>query len=646
MRPYVIGLAFAVVILAGGLLLPAFLPSAPRPKTVTALQQAELARRLLHAHQPSLPLVEKRSALEQLKEADLAALVERAGETLAERSREFQQLVRQAQAIDRESGMPVAELQPISASAAGVRAALTNFERFVRDSRQWLEQAVRAAQEGLRADREALGVGQIAGMVKLAAAADLLAEARQLRVELLTAQTGAFAVAADWAAVRTARDHYAGLEPARVRSQLSEDLAEIEQALAAARSEVAELTRTVSERKRTLERLRTELHTLRDERLSLQEQGFVVGDDASFETYRARYLELGQRLLELEREEQLLSLGGLRGGKLIGDDLLSGRIEGGQSVLGLAELEHRLAVATDKQQRYERARQAIIDQIKLADAVGSEAQKRLEEYTARLKALQADLEQRIAALAELAERAYAQEDAALQAARDAASAFAGAARAAQNWISAAERLQREKDPQRANERLRLIGGDEYAVAFARAGEAWAKTLIGRIHTERALGLAGYLDTLDRIEKLVPGRSFDVSSLQEALDTAREEALRVLGEARELYERLARENERKPIGVYYRSSLATVYHLLAQVDQYNAERHRSALIAELAKAVEGAERSPWLGEQVALYRVLTGGAEAAPPPQEQEAEAAPQQEQPPEPEQAPQPEQPEEEPNAP
>ena len=56
MKPFVIGLVLAAVVLAAGLLTPTLLPPATDPNTLKALEDAELARRQLHAHEARLPV--------------------------------------------------------------------------------------------------------------------------------------------------------------------------------------------------------------------------------------------------------------------------------------------------------------------------------------------------------------------------------------------------------------------------------------------------------------------------------------------------------------------------------------------------------------------------------------------------------------
>lgn len=625
MKPFVIGLVLAVVLLAASFLAPKLLQPATGPTTLAALKEAELARRQLHAYDASLPLVEAGSDIEQLKGADFETLTERSRDEFDTLGNKFNEHVRQAKATDRETGLAESDLRAVATTAGGVQSAVSSFERLLRENRTLLADAEKAARSAGQSDRAALGVRHVAGIVKLVEAAGLLADARQVRARLTTEQARAFAAAARWATTRDEMNHYAGLDVTNVRQDLERDLGEVKAAWSETQAEVDELTRVVAEREEALAALRAELEQARTERLSMEEVGFTVGDDASFEAYREEYLQVSRRLRELQDREQLLALGGIQGGSVVDDDLLGGRIEGGQTVVGLNELQRRLAVAQDKLERFTGAQQALEDQGSLVGLVADEAQTQQRNHQARLDALAAELEQILAQMAELAQQGYEKEDAALRAAREAAGAFGDAKSAVRRWIDAAQELQREKDPQRLNARLKRIVGDNLAGEFPTSAEAQARTLVGRIHTERALGLAAYLDTLRRINELRPGGELEVAKLQEDLNTARDAAIDELSKARGLYEPLAQRQT--DTNWVHQASLAALYHLLGQIDVLNAQQHRSNLIGELGKAVEKRQQSPHLQTQVALYRLLTGGMEPAPQPGPQEGAVEPGDEEP-------------------
>ncbi len=610
MKPIAIGVVLAIVILALGFLVPAILPPTVSPTTVNALKEAELARRQLHAYDASLPLVGARADVEQLKEADFDLLVERSREEFDALNSEFNKRVSQAKSTDRENNVPESGLRAASMGPAGVRSSVSSFEKCLRDNHKMLTDAARNSRSANQADRNALGVGQVAGMVKLAEAGELLAEARELRARLTTEQGRLLVVAVDWAEARDEIDHYAGLDVTEIRGDLDADLDEIKAALEETRAGVDELRGRVAEREQTLADVRAQLTETRTQRLSLEEMGFIVGDDTSFEAYRAEYLRLSEALRQLQEQEQLLAFGGIEGGSLTDDDPLEGRIEGGETVLGLNELRRLLAVEEDKLARYTRGVKALEDQMNLVVNVGNEAQTQKGQYAERLGTLTVEIDQIRAGMDELAQQAFEKEDAALRAAREGVTSFKSAKSAADRWIADANSLQREKDPQRLNERLKLITRDSFAADAAANAEARAKTLLGRIQTERALGLGEYLDTLARVNELMPDSEFDATALRESFTQARDEAVSILNEAREGYERLAQKQSNT--SWVHQASLAIVYHLLWQIDEFNADQHRGNLLDQLGRTIENRRQSPHLQQQVTLYALLTGGVEAPQP----------------------------------
>jgi hypothetical protein len=498
---------------------------------------------------------------------------------------------------DRQHHMPDSDLPAFAASPSGVRSSVNGLENALRENQKLLTESDKNARSATQTDRNALGVGQVAGMVGLAEAGRLLAEARELRARLTVEQTRLLRVAAKGAEAQSERDRHAGLNATEIQNLLDDDLEAITAALSETQFEVDRLNNEVAEREQALTALRGELEEARTQRLTLEETGFTIGDDASFEAYRVEYLRLSETLRALEQREQLLAFGGIEGGRVSGDDLLKGKIEGGVTIVGLDELKRQLALAEDQLARHARARKALEDQKNLVVTMGDAARTWESQSAAEMAEIGAVMDG-------LAQQALDKEEAALGAARQAEAAFKNAKAAADHWTGDATSMQREKDPQRLNERLKLIVGDDVVAQAASSSEAQAKMLIGRIYTERALGLSESLDTLARVNELVPSSAFDPTALQAGFAEARDQAVAILNEAREAYERLAQKQS--STSWVHQASLATVYHLLWLIDEFNADQHRSNLLDQLGKVVESRRQSPYLQQQVALYALLTEG----------------------------------------
>jgi chromosome segregation ATPase len=607
LKPLYIGFLLAIVMLAAGFLLPVLLPRSTTPTTVQALQEAELARRQLHSYDAMLPLAGMSADVTELKEADFERLLERARTQFDALTSEFNKQVSQAKSADRGNRMPETDLRAASMTPSGVRSSVGGLETSLSQNQRLLSEAAKNTRAALQTDRNALGVGQVGGAVKLVEAQQLLDEARQLRAQLTSEQSRLLAVAARGAEVRGERDRRVGLAVVEIQNILDGDLEEIEAALDDAQAEVDRLSAEVAEREQALAAVRSQLEEARRQRLDLEEAGFAVGDDASFEAYRTEYLRLSEMLRQHEARGQLLAYGGVEGGRVVGDDLMTGEIEGGETIVGLNELKRNLTLAEDKLTRYTQARQALEDRKGLVTTMGAEARAWESQYTTRLDALVAEVQQIRAAMEGLAQQAFEKEESARAAARDAAAAFGSAKAAASRWTGDASALQRERDPQRLNERLKRIASDKLAGEAAESGEAQAKMLEGRILTERALGLGDYLDALARANELLPTGELDLTALQESFTQARDQAISTLSDARAGYERLAQSQSNT--SWVHQASLATVYHLLWLIDDFNAAQHRSNLLDQLGRVIENRRQSPYLQQQVALHALLTAGVEA-------------------------------------
>jgi chromosome segregation ATPase len=607
LKPLYIGFLLAIVMLAAGFLLPVLLPRSTTPTTVQALQEAELARRQLHSYDAMLPLAGMSADVTELKEADFERLLERARTQFDALTSEFNKQVSQAKSADRGNRMPETDLRAASMTPSGVRSSVGGLETSLSQNQRLLSEAAKNTRAALQTDRNALGVGQVGGAVKLVEAQQLLDEARQLRAQLTSEQSRLLAVAARGAEVRGERDRRVGLAVVEIQNILDGDLEEIEAALDDAQAEVDRLSAEVAEREQALAAVRSQLEEARRQRLDLEEAGFAVGDDASFEAYRTEYLRLSEMLRQHEARGQLLAYGGVEGGRVVGDDLMTGEIEGGETIVGLNELKRNLTLAEDKLTRYTQARQALEDRKGLVTTMGAEARAWESQYTTRLDALVAEVQQIRAAMEGLAQQAFEKEESARAAARDAAAAFGSAKAAASRWTGDASALQRERDPQRLNERLKRIASDKLAGEAAESGEAQAKMLEGRILTERALGLGDYLDALARANELLPTGELDLTALQESFTQARDQAISTLSDARAGYERLAQSQSNT--SWVHQASLATVYHLLWLIDEFNAAQHRSNLLDQLGRVIENRRQSPYLQQQVALHALLTAGVEA-------------------------------------
>ena len=601
MKPLITGVVLAIVFLAIMFVVPAFMPRATDSTTIEAEKKAELARRQLHSYDATLPLTAEQSDLEQLKAADLGQMAEKAAEEYAAVQSDFNRTIQGAKKLDQRSGLTTSDLRPMSIGTG----AVSTFEKAVRDNDKLLKDAVQNARQATQEDRDrkALSVGQIAGTTKLVEANRVLGEARLQRTTLTTELDRSLNLAVRWAELQALNEHYAGLDLSDVEKSLADDLTEVGAQIEETGNELRDLESSLASTKQTLEGIQAELQQKQTQLADLERNGFDTSDTAAFEAYRAQYEKLSNEMSVLQLREQTLTHGGIEGGTVIGDDLLSGEIQGGTTVVGVDELDRKAAILKVKLERLEKARQALESQHTLTAGLTSESKNQQTSCGEKLQATKAEFDRARAQAEETAKLAFEKEDAALQATRDAASGFKTAKSAADQWKTQARSTQQNYDAPKMNERLKKIINDEYAVSAATSGEAQAKALEGRILTERALGLREQLNVAERIKALMPDAELDIATMQEGFTQAHDTAIETLNAARKMYELLA--DKSSPTQWVPKSSLATIYHLLWEIDTTNADQHRSNLMDLLGRVVLGKLQFPYIQQQVQLYTALGG-----------------------------------------
>ena len=533
MKPSVlVGLGLAVVIIAAAFVVPR-LPSARRTAH-QAQEQAALAQRELARVNIGLARLEGLADTAALKDADLDTLVSQIEEELRKVSSTSSRLIQEADRLAAVHGLPQPGLQPLSASAAGVRRAATEFDTSVRDNQALLKTAIADAQAAAAIDAKELGVSQVLGLAQYLKAALLLGEAEQLRSQQAAKQAELLALGAEWNLARGQADHFRGLDVAPILSGLQSDVAELVALREAATSGLGGLEQDVTEREQELAQVETEMAAAREKMLALERAGFTAGDDASFNAYRTAYLELSETLRHLQEQEQELRFGGLHGAELVGTNPATAEIQGGEPVVGLIELQRRLAIAQERAERSTNANKSLEDHVQYLVDSGRQAQTETARYEERLTELEAQQKTVNDEIIDLAARALAKEDEALRAAQAAAQAFATAQSGAQAWMSAAQQLQRERDEQRKNERLRMLIGDPYIEQFARSAEAAARVLAGRVHVQRATSMRELIADRQLMSELNPSFPFKPDPLQTVLDQAKEAGLDTLTKACDAY----------------------------------------------------------------------------------------------------------------
>jgi predicted nucleic acid-binding Zn-ribbon protein len=598
-----------IVFVAAGLVAPTLRSSGDKLAD-QAQEQAALARRELARYSQTLPRIDELTAAQLgKKDADLAPAVTASSEKLKQVVSEYAKAARTAQDVAGKSGLPAPTPPPFNGDAAGVQKALANFEGAVKANDALLKSAVSHAQSAAGLDAAALGVSQTVGLTAYVQAAGLLAQASELRMH----QAEALARLLDQGSARNqARgewSYYRGLDATKVLAQLRGDLEEIARLRADAAQAAKALAAQVDEQARRLNKVTEELQQVTTERLTLEQKGFVAGNDQSFGEYREQYTRLLERAQRLQAEEQELRFGSLQGAELVGADPTTAELRGGRPVDGLEELQRRLTAAQERSRRLDHAHVSLDEQIKYITDEGQSTQGAITRYQQRLTELETGQKAAAEELKKLAAEAFNKEDEALAATKKGIQAFGQAQRSADAWVRAVRDVQSSKDPSRKNERLRLILQDPYFEQAGKTAEAATQALAGRIYVQRAQYTARLIQDVRIFAQLEPDFGFDATPFQAQLETARTEGQTVLEKAAETYGRLA--EKQSPTVWVSQAAVAATYHLLAQLDDAQAEMYRDKAGEAIGKAVEKTEKSPYVRPYLQFRDALA--AAKAPPP---------------------------------
>jgi len=549
--PYVVGVVLAVLILAAGVLAPQLRSNDAKVAT-RAIAEAMAAREKLSRVDLTLPRLRRHLDEERLKEGP-----------------------------------------------AEVRTVAADLFKTMQDHAALLDTAIRAAAAGVGLDAAALGVAQVHGLGQYLQATVLYAEAVALRTQQVRAAARLVALAEEWAQARGFLAHYRGLDVAPILARLTTDLEELSALRAQARDQLAALTERTRAAEEALAAAEQALAAARAELLQVEEQGFRAGDDASFEAYRQRYLALTARLSELQQREQELRYGGLRGATFVGDDLAAAEIAGGETVVGVEELQRKLATAAERARRLEGAHLSLEDRMQTVTEMGRQAESEAERYQKRVNELAAEQKTAAEAVIALAKQAEELESRALQSAEAAARAFRQSHTAVEAFIRAARTARSERDPQGRNARLRAITQAPYLAQHAQSAEAAAHMLAARIQAQRVDACRQIMADMRLVAEINSefAQAFDPAPLKTIVETARPAGLDALEKARTIYEHLSAD----PAATAWvsQAALAAAYHLTARLDAANAAVHLSRTADLIQKAVDKRELSPYVQELVAF-----------------------------------------------
>jgi hypothetical protein len=599
--PLIVGAGIVVLVLAAFIAAPQLRSTAAKTAE-QARDQATLAERALYQYNYGLPDVQRLAPPEELKTANLEALAEQAKADIEQGTKDLSKRLNDIRSQAQKAGLPAAQVSLPTADAGGLKRALTHYEQMLADNEQLLKQAMQDARAARQSGSSVLGVPQVAGMVEYARASRALCEAsvlrdrqQQLQAELLLTNSQARGYAAALAGAE-------GMEMTAVVTGLQSDLAEVQKLAADSTARAEKLAAQVSEREQELAPITAEQSQVRDELLALENKGFNAGDDASFEAYRSQYQRLATRARELQEQEELLRLGGLRGARFADDDYENAEIQGGEEVLSLELLREMAAAAQEAAKRSGKAVTEMQQQIKAAEQSGQDAQAGAERYAELMKGLQARQEELRPQIDELAKKASEKEDEALKAAADAVSAFRTSQQAADNWMRDARELQSQRDPERVNPRLKMMLDDKAVPAMGSSAEAEALVLIGRIYAQRIDANRSLLTDLKQLQDNAEQADSATADLQAQIDNDAGEATTRLQNAIKIYDGLVNKVNSNTKWVP-QAALAGVHTLLARINPSEAAAHLTDALECIQKSTSGHERSPYVQQYLDFQQHL-------------------------------------------
>jgi len=586
-RGFAIGLILGGVLLVTIVAVPRFVRSGSAGAAVGALDQAELARRQLHQHDPMMAVLAATADAAALGDADFDVLLANQQESLDALGSDFSEQVSAARKLDRRSNVATSDLSAVSTTPGGLRSAVPGFTQLVDENQQLLVAAAKNAGDAVAASGGTFGVSMVSGMAALADARQKLGEAQRIRSQLQRLQTEALTTAQRWARRKAMADHYGSIDVADATSGLQADREELARLLADAREEQTRLSETIAQRQAELDGVRASLRAAQTQRITLEEMGFRPGDDRSFGQYKQQYESVSEQLRMLQERESLLSAGGFETVVLDEADPLAGEMEIDGPVIGMAELERRLTIVDDQIERYDSGLAAIDLQLETVGGLDRLAKQQAERFEASVAAIQADFDSVRGKMDALAEQAIAKEAEAETAANRAVTAFAGSITNAAGQRSAAQRSQRETDPQRLNERLKKITSDDMPETLAKSAEAEANTLLGRLFAQQIQGLESYAGTWAGIIAAMPAATVDSEAIQTTIDTARTSAGTALTAAADTYTDIAQAGGVAWMTISANASLAAVEHLRSMVYSDQSGEYRAAAATAISAAADAA-----------------------------------------------------------
>lgn len=317
----------------------------------------------------------------------------------------------------------------------------------------------------------------------------------------------------------------------------------------------------------------------------------------------------------LEEREQALRFGTREGATFVEDDFEIGEMQNaGEAMVGLIDLQARLALAQDQLKRYSEAGTTIEDRIKNFTEVGRKYKesrdrvaKFMDELAAEMKKATEEIMNRVSAAGKL-------ETQALESARASLAAFTDSRNRSEKYQSAARQVMSDRDTQGTNSRLKQITSDATFSTIPSASEAAARTHIASVQYNRLYGIQLLVRDMRMLRDLNPEFSFDEAVFIQDLEINIKDAENNLTEAAKQYESMLSKMGPADWTVLAAQSGVKLLESLVRKDQdwRPDEASRSAAAQLVQRAFTGRDRHPLLQSFIPYRNHL--GVSAAPAPE--------------------------------
>lgn len=611
--PYLIGLVIALLIMAAIICAP-LLRSSDQKAAEDALQNAAVARQQLARQSLQLARLAESADIAALRTPDAAetAVADEAFRTQLDAiEQQFGNRLRRAQREASEDGLEPTSIDSISASPADVQRAIQGFASGIELNRKLLNDAISSARAAVQASGDTIGVAQVLGIAQYTLAVDELAEAASLRTKQHRQQASLLVTVAEIARIQGAVRQYDDIDLQPAIDALQNRVDAIQTERKELQNELDQERVHVDDLAARLEDARAQLNAAEEQYNEVRDRGFNANEPGAFEAYRNAFRQAVQKLRDAELRVHTLRDGTIAGATFADNDVVAGRLRGGELEPGLTEAQHRVDTLEEIIERLDTSEQSLTERIAALRTLESDTAGDASTFQDRLSTLNARRAELWTALQSTHTAAIEQEEQALRSIKSATTAFSKAQRAAETLVREAREVQRERDPERKNARLQAILQSPYLTQFGSSAQATAHMLEARILAQRSTATAAFLGDIETLQQLLPATELDIdlAKLRETAETARTAGLDALDRAQKLYGDLA--NGPANTAWVPQAGLATSYALATHLDPTQAAAHSDAALTNMQQVVENRQQFPYVRPLLPFYQHLQRLAGAAP-----------------------------------